>query len=133
MALLFTYGSLKRGFRAHHLLEKARFLGETYTQHAKYKLVAIDDGSEDFAYPAIALNGTQSISGELYEIDEKSFALIGVYEGEDYEAIDIALQDGVTALCFALKKSAYEKTASQHAQITTCQDKRQYWRLPVQS
>jgi gamma-glutamylaminecyclotransferase len=64
MSLLFVYGTLKRGQANHALLGRSPLLGEWLTA-PKYTLY--DLGS----YPAVTLEGTTAIYGEVYKVSEK--------------------------------------------------------------
>jgi len=94
-ALLFVYGTLKRGFRAHHLLGAARFLGARQTL-ARFGLV--DCG----AYPALVL-GQRAVEGELYEVDLPSLRSLDAYEGGEYLRECIQLQQGEEAQAYVLR------------------------------
>lgn len=61
--LLFVYGSLKKGFSNHHLLEKARFV-KTCTTKDKFTMINLGE------YPALIEKPSCKIEGELYEIDD---------------------------------------------------------------
>lgn len=67
-----VYGSLKRGFYNHHLLERSRFLA-TGTVHG---LVMHSLGS----YPMV-VKGRGSIHVELFEVDAATFAALDRLEG----------------------------------------------------
>lgn len=58
---LFVYGTLKKGFYNHVLLEKSKFLGHHITGN---EFTMVDLG----AYPALLEEGTTPITGEVYEI-----------------------------------------------------------------
>ena len=86
---LFVYGTLKRGFRLHSFLKKARYLGEaTLSGFKMYDLGW---------YPAI-VPGKGCVQGELYEVDWKTLLLIDEVEeeGEEYrrELLEVELEDG---------------------------------------
>jgi len=63
MALLFTYGTLKKGYTNHSVMSNAKFIGVTVTEplFTMYNLGR---------YPAITLSGSTAIVGEVYEVDD---------------------------------------------------------------
>jgi gamma-glutamylcyclotransferase (GGCT)/AIG2-like uncharacterized protein YtfP len=67
MHRLFTYGTLKRGFRNAFYLREARFLGE-FTTDPVYSMY--DFGN----YPAVSESGRTAIQGEVYEINDAQLA-----------------------------------------------------------
>jgi gamma-glutamylcyclotransferase (GGCT)/AIG2-like uncharacterized protein YtfP len=69
---LFVYGTLMRGMRNHTYLEKARFIEEARTP-ADYELLF--NGS----IPA-ARSGSESIKGELYEVEDGVLDTLDVVE-----------------------------------------------------
>ena len=60
--LIFVYGTLKGGFCNHGVLGDATFMGN-YTTPPVYRMFDLG------AFPAISLDGTTAIIGEVYEID----------------------------------------------------------------
>ena len=78
MTKLFIYGTLKRGFRAHHLIADQAFLGEVQT---KPNYLLLDLGE----YPGLAETGEgESVSGELWEVCQDRLAVLDAYEGSEY-------------------------------------------------
>lgn len=71
-----VYGSLKRGFHNHPLLEHARFLGPASTP-GQYRLYSLGD------YPAAveAPRGGYALHGELYQVDSDTLARLDRLEG----------------------------------------------------
>lgn len=72
MATLFVYGTLMQGMRNHQYLEKATFLGTAQTK-PEYELLY--NGS----IPAMKA-GSESVKGELYEVDEETLKGLDVLE-----------------------------------------------------
>ena len=73
---VFVYGSLKRGYELHYLLDGARWLGEAATT-PQYRLV--DCGE----YPGLVrsrVNGV-SVRGELYQVDVECLQSLDEAEG----------------------------------------------------
>lgn len=78
MQNLFVYGTLKRGFRAHHLLEEqdAVFLKNTKTS-SKYKLYKIN------WFPGMVIDESEQggVKGELFSVNNKCMRSLDQYEG----------------------------------------------------
>ena len=72
--LVFVYGSLKRGFYNHGLLENSEFISE-YKTGANFTLLDL------IAYPAVLNEGTTSIKGEIYRVNENTFKQLDQLEG----------------------------------------------------
>ena len=70
--ILFVYGTLMKGMRNHVYLEKAKFL-EVGQTAPEYELMY--NGS----IPA-ARAGSESIKGELYEVDDETLASLDILE-----------------------------------------------------
>ena len=70
--LLFAYGTLMYGLRAHNLLVGSLFAGRGSTRGALY----LCDG-----YPLLVAEGEGRVWGELYHVDEPSLSRIEWYEG----------------------------------------------------
>ena len=72
---LFVYGSLKRGFGNHSLLESSLFIAKAITIPP---LVLIDLGS----FPAVLMEeGESQVSGEVYQVSSEVFESIEHLEG----------------------------------------------------
>ena len=72
--LVFVYGTLKKGFSNHRLLEKDKFMGEAETidQYAMYVQ----------GIPYVNYDETVSeITGELYQVSNLSLLMIDLLEG----------------------------------------------------
>lgn len=79
--LLFVYGSLKKDFSNHHLLNKAGFIKTCKT---KDKFTMLDFGE----YPALIEKPSYTIEGELYEIDDNDLKTQKeIDELEEYPAL----------------------------------------------
>lgn len=79
MPYVFVYGTLKRGFCNHRLLEKAAFVKEVKTR-PHYLLFDLGP------YPAmvVATDRGDSIRGELYHVDTETLARLDQLEGHPY-------------------------------------------------
>ena len=74
MIHVFVYGSLKRGFRNHHLLETSRFIGPGTTRR--------DFDLLDLGYfPAAIRPGAFAIRGELFSVDRHTLRNLDWLEG----------------------------------------------------
>ena len=71
--LVFVYGTLKKGFGNHRLLENAHCLGEAYLP----RVIMLDLG----AYPAIIAGGKKEVTGEVYQVDAETLARLDRLEG----------------------------------------------------
>ncbi len=72
---LFVYGTLKQGFRSHHLLEGAEYLGPYQTGPGHFLLDCGD-------YPGlIRLAGHKRVQGELYSVASSNFVRLDEHEG----------------------------------------------------
>lgn len=90
--LIFVYGSLMRGMRAHHLLKEMRFIDCVKTT-PKYQLLVYE------TYPGLVA-GHLSIEGELFAVSEGCLAALDEYEGvpDEYIRTRIELSDQPTSL-----------------------------------
>jgi gamma-glutamylaminecyclotransferase len=70
---VFVYGSLKRGFSNHHLIEPARFIGSGRTPP---RFDMLDLGG----FPG-AIHGKHSMTGEVYEVDPQIMVRLDRLEG----------------------------------------------------
>lgn len=88
--LLFVYGSLKRGQRAHHLLKGLPWLGEAWLPGACL---------HDLGPFPMAVPGEGRIHGELYGVCDADLAALDGYEGAPrlYQRHWRSLEDGRSA------------------------------------
>ena len=76
--LIFTYGTLKRGYRNHHLLTDCEFVGEGVTEPF-YKLYHND------SYPCmVEVSEGVAVKGEIYIVDDKTLKRLDTLEGVPY-------------------------------------------------
>lgn len=96
--LVMVYGSLKRGFGNHSVLEESEFLGATETAASKYDLVSLGP------FPAALNHGTHNIKGELYSVDRKTLKNLDILEsnGKFYNREPVRLIDGTIAWVYFL-------------------------------
>lgn len=78
---LFVYGSLKRGFNNHNLLEKQEYVGLFVTLDPIYKMENLGK------YPGVTKHGQQYIQGELYRVDDPCLMQLDILEenGKTYQ------------------------------------------------
>jgi gamma-glutamylaminecyclotransferase len=106
MAVVFVYGTLKRGGTNHALLADQHFIGEALTAPV-YQLFQLD------GYPGLvrAAGAGQAIAGELWAVDDPGLARLDVLEGTDlglYVRTPVALQpphDGLAAETYLYAQS----------------------------
>lgn len=93
--LVFTYGSLKKGYHNHFFLERAHLLQEAVTSDAAYQMHATDG-----LFPLV-VSGDKKIAGELYVMDDATLAELDRLEtnGIAYNRIQIKLS-GVDAFAW---------------------------------
>ena len=87
-ALVFVYGSLKRGGRWHHVLGDSRFAGLARTARA-WDIVPVGP------YPGL-VRGTRSVEGELFELSAEVLAAVDLLEEHPvlYRRTVVRLSDG---------------------------------------
>jgi len=78
---IFVYGTLMQGLQRASALQGSRFLGEGTIQASLYDL-----GS----YPGIA-EGSDRVSGEVYEIDDATLQVLDAIEGYDKDEPESSL------------------------------------------
>jgi len=91
-ALLFVYGSLKRGRANHHELRAAEYLSLART--APCFALRVVHG-----YPAL-VPGARAILGELYRIAASALPALDEFEGAAYVRQEIELDGGARALAY---------------------------------
>lgn len=90
-----------RGMRNHGELRSAAYEGSARTA-PHYELVDVGP------YPALLRNGTTSVAGEIYRIDEATLASLDRFEGHPhlFERIVITLDDGSVAQAYVYASRA---------------------------
>lgn len=100
MKKIFVYGSLMRGFRIHHWLKTAKFLGKGYMM-IHYQMFSL------IHFPGLveSLN-CNTIWGEIYEVDDGTFSYIALqekisgYETRTGKATNVNFSVGDTEVTF---------------------------------
>lgn len=80
MYLVFVYGSLKRGFSNHSIIENSKFLGNTETVNRNFRMFSLS------YFPTVAeTEGDDfTIVGELYDVDSKTLEALDSLEGNGH-------------------------------------------------
>ena len=91
---VFLYGTLKKGFHNHPLIEKGEYMGDAYTCKEYSMLVCTMTG-----IPFVVKEENYPIMGEVYSVDKKTFNDLDRLEGHPTfyrrELIDIFIPDGI--------------------------------------
>lgn len=75
---IFVYGSLKQGFHNHSLIEHSRFLGRATTSQP---CVLLPGPGFPFLVKQWKTAPQLLVEGELYEVDDDTFAAVDLLEG----------------------------------------------------
>jgi len=99
---VFVYGTLKRGFSSHDLLEDSSFICETRTKE-EFAMVDLN------LFPGVIKNKKISrIQGEVYDLDTNTLKQIDMYEGKWYSREKVELEAGFTAQMYFLIKNPFD-------------------------
>lgn len=118
MALVFVYGTLKRGHVNEYHMRGATYLGVVRTKEETYKMMAVID--YDYPYPAVThvVDNGCHIEGELYDISMPLMKFLDDFEGDEYTRGEVLLEDGRTAyLYFHKPKDSAAPCVDNHPQI----------------
>ena len=96
MALLFVYGSLRRGSgnpHAHALERDAQWLGPAVVK-AETRVIG--------SYPGLKLGGNDVVRGEVWDVPDAMLPALDEYEGEEYRraVAQVTLDEGATVECW---------------------------------
>ena len=72
--LIAVYGSLRKGFGNHYIVENSKYLGDFQTK-PEFSLYSLG------FYPGLKLNGNTSITMEVYEVNDKTAERVDRLEG----------------------------------------------------
>jgi gamma-glutamylcyclotransferase (GGCT)/AIG2-like uncharacterized protein YtfP len=97
--LIFVYGTLRRGQPNHAQLQGARFVGRAHTEQ-RYEVVDVH------GYPALLEDGSVSVSGELYEVDDALLRRLDAFEEvpEVYERKSVSLTGNQHAQAYTMRR-----------------------------
>jgi len=76
--LIFVYGSLKSGYGNNIVLDDSTFI-DFHATNSKYTMYDLG------AFPAVALGGKSSITGEIYSVSDEILNAVDVLEGVDHD------------------------------------------------
>ncbi len=93
---IFVYGSLKKGFSKHELMEGSQLICKTRTRE-KFAMVDL------YHFPGVAREQVSPIYGEVYEIDDVLLDKLDNYEGDWYCREQVEVEAGFTAWMYFLK------------------------------
>jgi gamma-glutamylcyclotransferase (GGCT)/AIG2-like uncharacterized protein YtfP len=74
-ALVFVYGTLKRGGRLSSHMQSAEFLGDAITSEKVWQMISVND-----AFPAVT-KGLAAIQGQVFKVDKATLSLLDMVEG----------------------------------------------------
>lgn len=98
MINVFIYGSLKRDYHNHYLLENSEFIGEVSTK-SRYPMVNVE---EYFPYLINKSGVGHNVKGELYKVDEYTLAQLDILEGYP----DFYTREYITVVHYGIELSA---------------------------
>lgn len=98
MINVFVYGTLKRGFYNHTLLENSEFIAKVITKE-KYPML---NAEEYFPYLINKMGIGHNIKGELFKIDDETFAKLDMLEGYP----DLYTRENIKVISYGIEMSA---------------------------
>lgn len=112
--LVFVYGTLKKGYANHGLLEGAEFLGEATSKDARWNLVDLGP------FPAMTYGHT-AVRGEVYAIDSSHLRALDRLEGYpqyyDRNVVDFTMGDTTVAAWVYWMPTLVMRNDSEVAQL----------------
>lgn len=98
---LFVYGTLRRGASQHARLSGAVALGPARTR-PEVTLVRVS------WHPALYLEGSTAVAGEVYAVDDAMLAALDDFEGVPtwYQRVPLTLEDGSIAETYVMPAEA---------------------------
>lgn len=96
---LFVYGTLRQDAASHELMAGAQRVGSARTAPV-YTLVTFG------WFPGLVVDGTTSVVGELYDVDEATLRALDDYEGEWFARGTVSLSDGAHAVAWFARPEA---------------------------
>lgn len=112
--LVFVYGTLKKGWGNHVIIEDQKFLGASKTLDERFQMYHLG------GYPGVVA-GSASVPGELYEVDEAAFARCDRLEGHPHfykrELVTVSDPDGDEGDCLEAWMYVYQGSVRQDRPI----------------
>ncbi len=100
---VFVYGTLKKGFGNHRLLVDSEKIGDrTLADHDIYAVSG---------FPGV-VPGTDTVEGELYEVDSETLRRLDALEGHPhmYTRTEVVLSDGTKAETYIWQRAVRPET-----------------------
>lgn len=121
--LVFVYGSLKRGFGNHDILNGSEFICSTRTKGRGFKMASLG------SFPAVLRGGKNSIAGELYQVDLMTMVHLDMLEsnGELYQRKQVDLESGHKAWMYFF---LYDVQSTKNQLRVLTENRVQTWTLP---
>lgn len=81
---VFVYGTLKKGFGNHRLLEDAEYVGDAETTSDTYTMYNLG------SFPGVKEGGSTRVTGEVYKVNDEELASLHRLEGHPtfYKAVN---------------------------------------------
>ena len=126
---VFVYGTLMSGERnTHKLVESTLINGNAVTAEASFLMEQFNSssGGKGKFTPGVQKGGVNHIKGEIWEVDEKTLAILDELEGYDpskpmkenkYLREKIKMQDGSTALIYIINTNEKDPIPRPHNRI----------------
>lgn len=120
MHLIFVYGTLKRGFSRNSALRTCRYLGvgRTLPQYGMYAYGGFPALVDKALAEQSSIQATNSIFGELYEVDDLTLVELDKIECVDqnlFQRLDVSL-DVVTLMTLPVSRRAWTSLTEKIAQ-----------------
>ncbi len=116
---VFVYGTLKRGFYNHILLENSEFIGDVVTKN-KYPMVNVE---EHFPYLINDIGIGHNIIGELFKINDETFTKLDILEGYP----DLYTRETIKVISFGIEISAIAYFVKETIEYTNLELMEEYY------
>jgi gamma-glutamylcyclotransferase (GGCT)/AIG2-like uncharacterized protein YtfP len=119
--LVFVYGSLKRGYGNHYILDRsAKFVARTRTVGRSYYMVSFGPFPAVMKIPSSFKEEFYNIEGEVYEVDEQTLMSLDALEGNGYlyTREKVGLASGHTAWMYILNGYTDENEPNGRVKVT---------------
>lgn len=109
MTNVFVYGSLKKGFHNHSLLENSKMVGKSVIKG--FRMVSLG------GYPGLVPAATgrcHHVKGEIYEVDQPTMVRLDRLEGHPhfYHRETVTTESGVPCWVYVLPEAQYGNNPS---------------------